>query len=128
MKGMIVKSNLGGKQDYLEVGLPDGLVDAMVNITRYEGAYWTVGGLKMPEEIHLTWAGGNLTLGDEIEIEIVDVDKSASCVHEESHASLKKRMIAVAEDENDPILWKRKLEHYYRLKAILEDENLIENY
>lgn len=123
MKGMIVKSNLGGKQDLFKVAVPDSSVDVTVNITRYDGAYWTVGGLKMPEEIHLTWTGGNLMPGDEIEIEIADIDKPTPYIHEVSHSSVKERMAAtMAEDEDDPVIWQRKLERYHRLKAILENE------
>lgn len=48
---------------------------------------------------------------------------------EESHSRFKERMKTVAQtdgkEEDDSYAWKRKLERYYRLKAILEEENLI---
>lgn len=122
MKGMIVKSNIGGKLNLLEIAVPNSIVDVTVNITRYDGPFWTVGGLKMPEGIHITWDGGNLIVGDEIEIEIAEIAQATPHVHAEKHSSLKKSMETMAKDENDAILWEQKMDRYQRLKAILDDE------
>lgn len=42
MKGLIIKRG----NEVCKAGIPDNGVSLMVNITRYEGAYWNVGGLK----------------------------------------------------------------------------------
>ncbi len=120
MKGLIVKSNLAGEKETLKVAIPEGLVDVGLNITRYDGAYWSVGGLKMPEGIHFGWKGGALKPGDEIEVEFADIENTAPCEHQESHASLKERMMEVAKNNDDAEAWQRKLDRYHRLKAILE--------
>ena len=62
MKGLIIKRG----NEVCKAGIPDNGVSLMVNITRYEGAYWNVGGLKMPGDVHVTWNGGTLEVGDEI--------------------------------------------------------------
>lgn len=66
---------------------------------------------------------------DAHEIEFADIDHAAPCVWEKSHSRFKERMKTVAQtdgkEEDDSYAWKRKLERYYRLKAILEEENLI---
>lgn len=125
---MIIKSNIARKNNIQEIALPDGVIDVIINITRQDGVYWSAGGLKIPEGIHLSWDGGRLMEGDEIEINLADINKVTPHVYEESHSLLKKRMIAVTqndiENEND-LFWQHKLERYYRLKKILEDENII---
>ncbi len=123
MKGLIVKSNLAGEKETLKVAIPDGLVDVGLNITRYEGAYWSVGGLKMPEGIHFGWKGGTLKPGDEIEVEFADIEDTLPCEYQESHASLKERMTEMLNHDDDTEAWQRKLERYHRLKAILESTN-----
>lgn len=45
MKGLIIKRG----NEVCKAGIPDNGVSLMVNITRYEGAYWNVGGLKCLE-------------------------------------------------------------------------------
>ncbi len=123
MKGLIIKSNLAGEKETLKVAIPDGLVDIGLNITRYEGAYWSVGGLKIPEGIHFGWKGGALKPGDEIEVEFADVEDTLPCEYQESHASLKERMTEMLNHDDDAEAWQRKLERYHRLKAILESIN-----
>lgn len=125
MKGLIIKTNIAGDIDRLEVAISEGFVEATFNITRNEG-YWNVGGLKMPEGIHYSWKGGTLQPGDEVLIEFTDVEKSDPHTYEESHTSLKERMIALKGSNNtDNKVWQQKIELYNRLKSLLEKENLI---
>ena len=120
MKGLIIK----WRNTTCKVGIPDCGVGLMVNITRFDGAFWCVGGVKLPEEIHMTWNGGKLEVGDEIEIEFAEFDQAGPPVVEESHQSILEKASVMVDDNGD--VWKRKLDTYYRLKKILEDENLIE--
>lgn len=120
MKGLIVKRG----DDIYKVGIPDCGVGLMVNVSRYGGAFWGVGGLRMPGEMHVTWNGGMLQVGDEIEVEFAEFDEATPPVAEESHQSLLEA--AAARTDDDPEIWNRKLDTYYRLKKILEDEHLIE--
>ena len=104
MKGLIIKRG----NEVCKAGIPDNGVSLMVNITRYEGAYWNVGGLKMPGDVHVTWNGGTheATLPDT----------------EESHKSLLDT-IALTHVDDSPDMWNRKLDTYNRLKKMLKDEN-----
>ena len=127
MKGMIVKSKIAEEYEMLEVAIPNGVVDVHVETNRYSDPRWGVGGLKMPEEIHVSWKGGHLQVGDEIQVEFADIEQSAPHVYQESHSDLKERMIMISNDsDKDKEIWQRKLERYYRLKTILEAEGLIE--
>ena len=94
----------------------------MVNITRYEGAYWNVGGLKMPGDVHVTWNVGTLEVGDEIEVEFAEFDEATLPDTEESHKSLLDT-IALTHVDDSPDMWNRKLDTYNRLKKMLKDEN-----
>lgn len=120
MKGLIIKRG----NEVCKAGIPDNGVSLMVNITRYEGAYWNVGGLKMPGDVHVTWNGGTLEVGDEIEVEFAEFDEATPPVAEESHKSLLEAASVHVDDGSE--IWNRKLDTYYRLKKILEDENIIE--
>ncbi|MBR2359449.1 MAG: hypothetical protein IKA75_03410 [Bacteroidaceae bacterium] len=127
MKGMIVKSKVAEEYEMLEVAIPNGVVDVHVEMNRYNGPNWGVGGLKIPEEEHVSWRGGHLQFGDEIQIEFTDIEQPAPHVYQESHSDLKKRMVMISNDnDKDEEIWQRKLERYYRLKVILESEGLIE--
>ena len=72
MKGLIIKL----KDTMFKAGIPNYGVSLIVNITRYDGAFWSVGGLRMPGEIHVTWNGGMLEVGDEIEVEFAEFDEA----------------------------------------------------
>lgn len=65
-----------------------------------------------------------LEVGDEIEIEFAEFNQAGLPVVEESHQSILEKASVMVDDNGD--VWKRKLDTYYRLKKILEDENLIE--
>lgn len=116
MKGLIVKQG----DDVCKVGIPDSGVCLMANVTRYDGAFWTVGGVRMPGEIHVTWNGGMLKVGDQIEVEFAEFDEATLPVAEESHKSVLEA--AAARPQDDPELWNRKLDAYYQVKKILEKE------
>lgn len=117
MKGLIVKTMLSGENEKLEVAIPDGSVSVSIEMTRY-AATVGVGGLTK-DDVHVSWKGGDLQPGDEIHVEFADIEESPLPIWEETHSSLVERMVAV-EKEDDEEIWKRKLEQYYRLKAILE--------
>ena len=119
MKGLIVKS----KDKTCKAGIPQCGVGIVANITWHSGLTWTLSGLKMPEEIHLVWNGGMLDIGDVEEVEIAEFDEASTPVAEDKHCCL-------MEEQSDSVDESKDLEHklnlYYRLKKILEDENLIE--
>ena len=83
MKGLIIKL----KDTMFKAGIPNYGVSLIVNITRYDGAFWSVGGLRMPGEIHVTWNGGTLEVGDEIEVEFAEFDEATLPDTEESYTS-----------------------------------------
>ena len=118
MKGLIIKRG----NEVCKAGIPDNGVSLMVNITRYEGAYWNVGGLKMPGDVHVTWNGGTLEVGDEIEVEFAEFDEATLPHTEESHKSLLDT-IALTHVDDSPDMWNRKLDTYNRLKKMLKEEN-----
>ena len=119
MKGIIVKY----KDIVCKAGIPHCGTLFTADITWHSGAYWSVGGLKMPEEVHFIWNGSILEVGDVIEVEVAEFDEASAPVSEEKHSSL-------MEEQSDSVDESKDLEHklnlYYRLKKILEDENLIE--
>ncbi len=110
MKGLIVKRG----DNICKVGIPDSGVCLMANVTRYDGAFWSVGGLRMPGEIHVTWNGGMLQVGEEIEVKFAEFDEATPPVAEESHQSVLEA--AAARTDDDPEIWNRQLDTYYRLK------------
>ena len=120
MKGLIIKL----KDTMFKAGIPNYGVSLIVNITRYDGAFWSVGGLRMPGEIHVTWNGGEFKIGDEIEVEFAELNEITSTVTEESHESLLKKACLLSDDNDD--VWNRKLDTYYWLKKKLEEEGIIE--
>ncbi len=126
MKGLIVKSDVAGEKDTMKVAIPDNVVNVMINITESKDAHWNVGGMKFPEENHLTWRAGALGLGDEIEVEFAEIDEADSHESHMSFSSIKESMAtAMANINDDAEVWQHKFERYHRLKAILESENLI---
>ena len=120
MKGIIVK----WRDAVWKAGIPNGGVSLMIMQHGYDGGSWNIGGLKMPEGIHVTWNGGMLEVGDEIEVEFAEFDEATPPVAEESHKSLLEAALSYVDD--NPEQWNYKLDTYYRLKKILEDENIIE--
>ena len=124
MKGLIVKTQIAGECETLEVALPEGSVDVSLELNRY-AQMMGVGGYDMVNNTHLAfWKGAHLQPGDEIQIEYADIENALPPIHQETHPSLVERMVTVANDEDEET-WKHKLETYYRLKAVLEEEGLI---
>ena len=117
MEGLIIKRG----NEICKAGIPGGRVGLMVTIAHHDGACFSVGGLKVPEEIHVTWKGGALEVGDEIEVEFAEFDEATPPDAEESHKSLLDA-IAVAHVDDSLDSWNRKLDTYSRLKKMLEDE------
>ena len=124
MKGFIVKTKFGEERDILKVALPNGAVSISVEMLR-GGKMCGIGGLT-EDGVYISWKGGGLQAGDEIEVEFADVEESPFPVWQETHSSLVERMTAVADKEDDEETLRYKLERYHRLKAILEAEGLIE--
>ena len=116
MKGIIVKY----KDIVCKAGIPHCGTLFTADITWHSGAYWSVGGLKMPEEVHFIWNGSILEVGDVIEVEVAEFDEASTPVSEEKHSSLIEKMSERVE------YYSKDLELYYQLKKMLEDENLIE--
>ena len=118
MKGFIIKR---GNNVY-KAGIPNYGVGLMVNIIRNDGVFLSIGGIKMPGEIHVTWNGGMLKVGDEIEVEFAEFDEATLPDTEESHKSLLDT-IALTHVDDSPDMWNRKLDTYNRLKKMLKEEN-----
>lgn len=124
MKGLIVKTQIAGECETLEVALPEGSVDVSLELNRY-AQMMGVGGYDMVNNTHLAfWKGAHLQPGDEIQIEYADIENALPPIHQETHPLLVERMVTVANDEDEET-WKHKLETYHRLKAVLEEEGLI---
>lgn len=118
MKGLLVKS----KDKISKAGIPQNGVGLVGNITWYSGASWSVGGLRVSDEMHLVWGGGMLAVGDVIEVEVAEFDEASATVWEEKHCC---PAHTDSNDTDNPKEWEHKLDLYYRLKKVLEDENLI---
>ena len=124
MKGFIIKSKIAGESDILEVALPEGSVNVSFEINRH-AHMMGIGGLDYSKDTHISWKGAGLQPGDEINIEFAEIEKSPLPIWQETHSSLVERMLAVKNKNDDEEVWQHKLDLYYRLKAILEDEDLI---
>ena len=122
MKGLIVKSKIAEREELQKAAVPGSCASVLVGIIQNEGAFWHVGGCIMPEEIYLRWNNGDLSVGDEIEIEVADIDEATPYQREDTFTC----MMESSEEKDDESVWQRKLERYYRLKAILEKEKLID--
>ena len=72
--------------------------------------------------MHLVWDGGMLEVGDVIEVEVAEFDEASAPVWEEKHCCPTR---TASNDTDNPKEWEHKLDLYYRLKKVLEDENLI---
>ena len=118
MKGLLVKN----KDKVSKAGIPQNGVGLIANITWHSGASWSVGGLRVSDEMHLVWDGGLLEVGDVIEVEVAEFDEASATVWEEKHCCPTR---AASDDTDNPKEWEHKLDLYYRLKKVLEDENLI---
>lgn len=118
MKGLLVKN----KDKISKAGIPQNGVGLVANITWHSGASWSVGGLRVSDEMHLVWDGGMLEVGDVIEVEVAEFDEASAPVWEEKHCCPTR---TASNDTDNPKEWEHKLDLYYRLKKVLEDENLI---
>lgn len=118
MKGLLVKN----KDKVSKAGIPQNGIGLAANITWHSGASWSVGGLRVSDEMHLVWDGGMLEVGDVIEVEVAEFDEASATVWEEKHCCPTR---AASNDTDNPKEWEHKLDLYYRLKKVLEDENLI---
>lgn len=118
MKGLLVKS----KDKTSKAGIPQNEVGFVGNITWHSGAFWNVSGLRVSDDVHLLWDGGMLEVGDVIEVEVAEFDEASVTVWEEKHCC---PAHTDSNDTDNPKEWEHKLDLYYRLKKVLEDENLI---
>ena len=116
MKGLVVKSTTwNGK--VCKIGIPNNAVHVHVKIAYGQLGSWCVGGLRMPGEEHLSWEGGELCVGDEIEVVFAEFLQATPPVGCESHDSLKARMAAAVENSEDNRQWK--LDRYKELERLL---------
>ena len=123
MKGFIITNKIAGESDMLEVALPYGSVTVSFEINR-DAHMMGIGGYDILKDTHISWFGTNIQPGDEINIEFAEIEESPLPVWQETHSSLVERMVAVSKEDDEEV-WQHKLDLYYRLKAILESENLI---
>lgn len=122
MKGLIVKSTTWNGET-CKIGMPGGRVGMAVNaMERSNYCYWSIGGYHKEEELHWTWKGGTLRVGDKIEIEFAefDEDEATPPVLKYPHAC------PTPQKDDSPEAWQFKLKTYQKLKKILADEGLIE--
>ena len=91
-----------------------------INITWHSDANWNVFGKQKVTGESWVWKGGKLSVGDELEVTFADVKTITPPLKEQNI------YVECGNEIDDVDLLHRKLERYYRLKAILEDENLIE--
>ena len=112
MKGFIIKSSTWGNQTH-KVGLPEGCTISF-EFSRWWGAIWCPSGYTNESE-HWSWYGGDIHVGDEVEIEVIEIIREKECAISPTN-----------ENEDDSEIWKQKLYDYYQYKKILEDEGLIE--
>ena len=124
MKGLIVESKIAGEHKILEIALPSGSVTVSFEINRH-AHMMGIGGYDILKDTHISWFGTDVQPGDEINIEFAEIEKSPLPIWQETHSSLVERMLAVKNKDDDEEVWQHKLDLYYRLKAILETENLI---
>ena len=123
MKGFIIKSSTWGYQTH-KVGLPEGCTISF-EFSRWWGAIWCPSGYTNESE-HWSWHGGDIHVGDEVEIEVIEITPEE--VDAPSHVIREKEctISPTNENEDDSEIWKQKLYYYYQYKKILEDEGLIE--
>ena len=70
MKGFIIKSSTWGYQTH-KVGLPEGCTISF-EFSRWWGAIWCPSGYTNESE-HWSWHGGDIHVGDEVEIEVIEI-------------------------------------------------------
>ena len=86
--------------------------------------FWSISG--MEGNIHLTWDGGSLGVGDEIEVELTEIEEPTPCLNKVAHETLIERMTKIEkQDTNEQEIQEWKLQRYYRLKKILEEKGLL---
>ncbi len=124
MKGLRVKSYINNQEKLQKVAIPDAVVAIMVNVKSSDSAFWSISG--MEGNIHLTWDGGSLGVGDEIEVELTEIEEPTPCLNKVAHETLIERMAKIEkQDTNEQEIQEWKLQRYYRLKKILEEEGLL---
>ena len=121
MKGFIIKSSTWGYQTH-KVGLPEGCTISF-EFSRWWGAIWCPSGYTNESE-HWSWHGGDIHVGDEVEIEVIEITPEE--VDAPSHVIREKEctISPTNENEDDSEIWKQKLYDYYQYKKILEDEGI----
>lgn len=120
MKGLIVKSTTWNGET-CKIGMPDGGVGIAVNaMERDKYCFWSIGGYNLKEERHWIWKGGELHVGDKIEIEFAEFDEATPPVLKKPHSCPNP-----PKKDDSPENWQFKLKTYQKLKKVLEDEGLI---
>ena len=122
MKGIIVKSRVAGKDDITKVAIPNGVATAALTISCNDEVTWGIAAMTMPEGKSLSWNGGRMNVGDSIGLQFTDVNEPSQPLSPEFVADCMKKTSIEGDDAKE---WDFKLEHYHRLKAFLEAENVI---
>lgn len=119
MEGLIMTF----KGKVYKIGIPGSKVSVIANIKEND-SWMNAGGCRMPEENLLDWMAAELNEGDEIELEIADIDEASEPLSEENfHGMMKKYSEKIDAEGPD---WEGKLEEFYRLEKVLEEEGWME--
>ena len=82
MKGFVIKSSTWGNQTH-KVGLPEGCTISF-EFSHWWGAIWCPSGYTNESE-NWSWHGGDIHVGDEVEIEVVESHLKKSMPHRTSY-------------------------------------------
>ena len=105
MKGFVIKSSTWGNQTH-KVGLPEGCTISF-EFSHWWGAIWCPSGYTNESE-NWSWHGGDIHVGDEVEIEVVEITPEE--VDAPSHVIREKEctISPTNENEDDSEIWKQK--------------------
>ena len=119
MKGMIIRSTTW-KGETLRIGTPDGC-SVCVEFFGGLGATWNPGAYSPAAHESMSWGGGELKVGDEVELELAELDEADVAPPIETSRDGEAPPVTI----DDPNVWMHKLYDYMRYKKILEDEGVI---
>lgn len=118
MKGFKVKL---GENTYT-MGIPGDAVLSMILNKRNDKFFMEAGGLQFPEEVCYKWLVTDLGVGDEIQIEIVDINEVSEPKEKYLYSkSPTRRMTALEKQQFD----RERIERFYRLEKILTEEGIL---
>ena len=86
------------------------------------GATWNPSAYSPAAHESMSWGGGELKVGDEVELELAELDEADVAPPIGTSRDGEAPPITI----DDPNVWMHKLYDYMRYKKILEDEGVIE--